>query len=185
MTTANQPVAILAAAGFEERHLTEVQKSLLAEEIATKVISPDGGLVQGWHDNGWGHHFMADDSLAEILSADFSALIVPSGDRSVASLKQNQHTVRLAKAFADADKPMVFLGDSGALLVTAEIAGGRRVAATESSRDELDAAGAEIVDEAIVLDRQLMTTAADVNLNDFLGQLLTLLGEGDEAQRAA
>ena len=46
----------------------------------------DGGLIQGWHDGGWGHHFMADSDLSEALSADYSALVVPAGSRSTATL---------------------------------------------------------------------------------------------------
>ena len=185
MTTPNQPVAVLAAAGFEEQHLTEVQKALLANEIEVKVISPDGGLVQGWHDGAWGHHFMADDSLAEVLSADFSALIVPAGDRSVAGLKQNPHTTRLIKAFADAAKPMVIMGDAGLLLAAAEIADGRQVAVTEASRTELVKAGASALEDAIAVDANLVTTTTEFDLDSLLDQLFTLLVDDDAEVQAA
>ena len=149
MTKSSLPVAVLVAAGFEETHMTEFQKALLAIGIDVKVISPEGGLVQGWHDNGWGHHFMADDSLAEVLSADFSALIVPAGERAIASLKQKPHSIRLLKAFADAQKPIVVLGEAAALFVAAEIAAGVTFAGDDETREALQSAGATISDENI------------------------------------
>ncbi|MCZ6603684.1 MAG: DJ-1/PfpI family protein [Alphaproteobacteria bacterium] len=167
MTAANQPVAILVATGFEERNLTESQKIFLALGLDTKVISPDGGLAQGWHDDGWGHHFMADDNLAEILSADFSGLIVPAGERSAVTLKNNPHTSRLLKAFADAGKPMAVLGEAAALLDDAEIA----------------RTGSHDGDEAIIVDKALIVAAVGANIYVVLESFVKLL-DGDDAKDA-
>ena len=64
------PIAILAAAGFAELTFTSTQKTLLTKGRAMQVISPDGGLVQGWHADAWGHHFMADGAIGDALAAE-------------------------------------------------------------------------------------------------------------------
>lgn len=181
MTAIDLPIAILAAGGFEESHLTDVQKILLNRGIATKVISPDGGLIQGWHDGGWGHHFMADDKMSEILSADFAALIVPAGARSIVSLKQKPHTLRLIKAFAESGKPLALLGEAGELLAVAEQAAGHTLAADPATRETLESAGAVISDENIVIDGVLISTVGTVDIGAFLNIFLAAI-TGDEAE---
>ncbi len=149
------PVAILAAAGFIEEHLTDTQKRLLAVDTPCTVIAADGGLVQGWHDNGWGHHFMAEDTLAAVLSADFSALIIPGGERSITSLAENPHANRLVKAFVEAEKPVAAFGAATRLL--ADVAAGRRLTGATQEQAALEKAGAQWVDEPLVVDRLLVT----------------------------
>lgn len=185
MTNPQLPIAILVATGFEEQHLTETQKTLLAEGCQVKVISSDAGLVQGWHDNGWGHHFMADADLADILSTDFAGLIIPAGARAAASLRQKPHALRLVKAFADAGKPMALLGEAAGLLVAAEIAVGRTLARDPATQDELDQAGANLVDEAIHVDGALISTSSAVNIHAFHAVFAKALSGDDEVERAA
>ncbi len=177
---ANLPIAILAAGGFEESHLTEVQKNLLNLNITTKVISPDGGLIQGWHEGGWGHHFMADEKMSETLSVNYAALIVPAGVRSIVSLKQKPHALRLIKAFVEAGKPLALLGEAGELLAVVEQASGRNLAAEPATCETLEAAGAIISEDAIVTDGALISTAGTVQIGAFLDVFLAALA-GDEA----
>ncbi len=151
------PVAILVAAGFIEEHLTDTQKTLLAAETACVVIAAEGGLVQGWHDNGWGHHFMAEETLSEVLSADFSALIIPGGERSIVTLARSPHASRVVKAFADAEKPIAAFGAAPRLLADAGVAAGRRVTAAAGEQEALEQAGAQWADESLVVDRLLVT----------------------------
>ncbi len=177
----NQPIAIIVAAGFVEAQFTTAQKRLLADELDFQVLSPDGGLVQGWHDGSWGHHFMADDKLADVLSADFQAVIVPSGERAVAALDANPHASRLIKAFVDAGKPMCIAGPVVTLLATAEVAAGRRVAADGAAAETLAKAGANVDEDAIVTDGALITARDDADFNGVLTALLNQIREGAEA----
>ncbi|MEK9661273.1 MAG: DJ-1/PfpI family protein, partial [Alphaproteobacteria bacterium] len=72
-------------------------------------------LVQGWHEEAWGHHFMADENLADMLSADFSGLIVPDGERSNSTLAENPHARRFVKAFVENGKPVLAVADAVSL----------------------------------------------------------------------
>ena len=155
--TKNLPVAILVAAGFIEEHLTDTQKTLLAADHTCTVIAAEGGLVQGWHDNGWGHHFMAEDNISEVLSADFCGLIIPGGERSIATLARSPHAIRLAKAFVEAEKPIAAIGAAPRLLAEAGVAAGRRVTGTAIEQTALEQACAQWVEESLVVDRLLIT----------------------------
>lgn len=163
------PVAIAAAAGFAEQTLTDVQKALIAAGKKFHVICPDGGLVQGWHDGAWGHHFMADDKLADVLSADYAALILPDGANSAKTLVGDPHAKRLIKAFTEGGKPVLAVGEAVGLLAAAEMAAARRVSAPEDLQDLLGQAGAEVAAEtAVTIDGNLITAAARDGLTDAL-----------------
>ncbi len=173
--TKNLPVAILVAAGFIEEHLTDTQKTLLAADHNCTIIAAEGGLVQGWHDNGWGHHFMAEDNISEVLSADFCGLIIPGGERSVTTLVRSPHAIRLAKAFAEAEKPIAAFGAAPRLLAEAGVAAGRRITGAADEQTALEQAGAQWVEEPLVIDRLLVsadeTSSSAPVLNAFLSAL--------------
>lgn len=173
------PVAILAAAGFVEQQLTDTQKTLFASGRQCGLVSPDSGLVQGWHGDAWGHHFMADASLSDALSADFMAILVIGGSRGVLSLRDNPHAKRFIKAFADAGKPVGAIGDAVSLLALAEVVDGRRVAATTEDSEALREAGAHVDSERVSVDGNLVTSAADGNIRGFLEAFERILEAAD------
>jgi protease I len=179
------PIAILAAAGFAETTFTDTQKFLLAKGRKVKVISPDGGLVQGWHDGAWGHHFMADEKIADALAADYSALIMPDGKNSAHTLAENVHTKRLIAAFVSADAPVLAIGEAIDLLVKAEIAAGRRLAGSAEQSSELIRAGADWAGDAtLATDGRLITATPAASSNERLNTFLELVDDESVPQAA-
>ncbi len=179
------PIAILAAAGFAELTFTNTQKTLLAKGRAMKVVSPDGGLVQGWHAGAWGHHFMADQAIGDALAADYCGLILPDGANSAHTLSENPHTKRLIGAFLDAGQPTLIIGEAISLLVSAEVAAGRRLAGDPELGTELDRAGATwVADEAAVTEGSLITATSEATGADLIGAFLALI-DGNSVPQAA
>lgn len=179
------PVAIVVAAGFAETTFTDTQKALIAAGRTMAVVSPDNGLVQGWHEGAWGHHFMADAELADVIASDFSGLILPDGKNSAETLAENPHTKRLIAAFLDSDKPVLAVGNAVSLLVTSELAAARRVAVPEGLEEELARAGAHLVgEEQIVVDGSLITTDGQATNREQLEAFQAQL-DGENVQRAA
>lgn len=179
------PIAILAAAGFAETTFTDTQKNLLAKGRAMKVISPDGGLVQGWHADAWGHHFMADEAIGDALAADYSGLIIPDGANSAKTLTENPHTKRLIAAFVNAEEPVLAIGEAVGLLVTAEVAAGRRVAADPEVGEDLSRAGAEwSPEEAVVTEGKLITATSESAGNSLTDAFLALIDDSQVPQAA-
>lgn len=180
-----QPIAIVAAAGFIERSLTNTQRALIAANLPYQIITPEGALVQGWHEEAWGHHFMADEKLADVISADYCGLILLDGANSADSLTENAHAKRLVKAFMEGGKPVLAIDDAIRILVAAEVAAGRRIAAPEALRSDLTRDGAEPVDsEALVTDGTLVTATAETNDSVRLEAFLALLVSGSVPQAA-
>jgi len=186
---AGKTVAILVANGFEEIEMTEPQRALLGAGATLKLVSPEQGLVNGWHGKAWGHYFPIDTQISEALAADFDALLVPGGKRGVEKLAQNPHTKRLLKGFLDGNKPVALVGDAPSLLVAAERAQGRKVAANEDVRESLEQAGAKVEsteEQPIVVDRSLISaTRPSADMAVFKDEVVKLFVEITGGMQAA
>lgn len=178
-------IAILVANGFEETEMTEPQRALLKSGAKLKAISPEQGLVNGWHGKAWGHYFPVDEQITDVLAADYDMLILPGGERSVAKLKQNAHTRRIVGSFLDAGKPIAAMDDGIDLLVFVDKVKGRTVAAPESLRAALEAAGASVVDESVAVDKNLVTGRDLENLPAFVEQVVKSFTESASVKKAA
>ncbi|MCA8927599.1 MAG: DJ-1/PfpI family protein [Alphaproteobacteria bacterium] len=135
-------VAIMVANGFQETHMTEVQKVLTQQGAASSVISNEIGVVNGWHEESWGHNFFVDSSLNKVLPSQYDALLVPGGERSLQSLCGNAHAKRIVKGMIDSGKPVGLLGRGPLLLVAAECAAGRSVSGNAVIEETVSKAGA-------------------------------------------
>ena len=179
------PIAIVAAAGVIEQSLTNTQKALIAANLRFHVITPEGALVQGWHENSWGHHFMADEKLADVIAADYCGLILLDGPTSADSLTENAHANRLVKAFVEGGKPVLAIDDAIRILIAAEAAAGRRIAAPEALRSALTRDGAEPDEsESLVIDGALVTATAEASGPGRLEAFLGLLASSSVPQAA-
>lgn len=183
---AGKTVAILVANGFEELEMTEPQRALLKQGAAPKIISPEQGLVNGWHGAAWGHYFPTDKHVGDVLAADFDLLVLPGGERSIAKLANNAHTRRIVGSFMDAGKGVAAIGGGVGLLAVAERAKGRTVAAPEAAVEALTAQGAKVAEEdAVVVDRFLVTARSQENLAEFIEQMTKVFAEAIAQRKQA
>jgi putative intracellular protease/amidase len=174
---ASKTVAILVANGFEETEMTEPQRALLAAGAAVRLVSPEQGLVNGWHGQAWGHYFPVDIPLAAALAADFDALLLPGGRRSIEKLAGNPHTLRILRGFVDGGKPIAALGHAPLLLAAAERAAGRTLGGEPEILEPLAAAGAVTDSGAAVVDGKILTAPSGGDVKQaVLNHFVTGLG---------
>ncbi len=82
LSLAGKKAAILAADGFNEHQMTEIQRALVKAKADIKTVAPESAVVNGWQGDGWGHHFHVDAPIGETLGSDFDFLILPGGSRA-------------------------------------------------------------------------------------------------------
>lgn len=184
LTLADKTIAILAANGFEENHITAIQRVLTKDKVAHKIIAPEQGLVNGWQNNGWGHYFTVDAQINTALGSDFDALVIVGGERGVAKLKTSLHTRRIVNHFLEARKPIAAIGAGVALLALSPHSAGREVSAPAELHDEIKAAGMVAVDEERMTDGTILT-ASGADLEAWTGAALVLFSETAEMEQAA
>jgi len=114
-------IAFLVANGLKEADLIETQKIVQVLGGDTRIVSMDQGLVSSLNDQGWGLNFAADQALKQSLAADYSAVVVPGGQRSIEKLQLTAHTRRFLRGFYETNKPVCVLNEGAELLAYAEI----------------------------------------------------------------
>lgn len=150
-------IAILVANGFEESHMTGLHKNLVITGAEVKIVSPEKGVVNSWHGNGWGHFFPANAHLSTSMSHHFDAVVIPGGSRHVARLATNPQTARFMRGFMEDNKPVALLDDAAKILADSELLKGRTVVAIEDVKGPITEKGVTVDDGQLYVDDMLVT----------------------------
>lgn len=177
-------IAIVAADGFDEHQMTEIQRALTKAKARIRIVAPEPGLVNGWQGEGWGHHFHVDAPMSETLGSDFDMLVLPGCARSTDKLKQNPHMRRLVNHFLAANKPISAIGTGAGLLALGDQMTGRTVAAPVEVQDELKAAGIGIGENDREIDGNCLTSAGE-DIAAWVEETLAFFADADIVKRAA
>lgn len=134
------------------------------------------GLEKGKEVTGKkGDTFTVDDGPDAADPDGFDAVVVPGGF-SPDKVRMQPRLVHLTRAAAEAGKPVAAICHAGWVLAEADVVRGRRVTSFPSIQTDLRNAGAEWVDEEVVVDGPLITSRTPRDLDAFCGALLERLG---------
>ena len=181
---AGKMIAILAANGFDENQMTEIQRALTSANAKFKTISPENGVVNGWQKDHWGHYFPVDAQIGDALGSDYDILVLPGGERAMAKLKGNLHTRRIVNHFLESGKPIAAIGAGVGLLTLSSKVAGVTVASPAELHDELKAAGAIIGGDPLEI-CDMVLTADGSDSTQWVEQALEMFSEADRAELQA
>lgn len=157
-TLSGKTVAILATDGVELVELTEPMKALKEAGAAVEIVSLKAGDFQGFNHLTPGDKVTADKAVAGVDASAYSALMLPGGVANPDQLRANEDAVKFVRAFFDAGKPVAAICHAPWLLIEAGVVEGRTMTAFNSIRTDLRNAGADVVDEPVVVDQGLVTS---------------------------
>lgn len=169
-------VAILVADGFEEVELLQPRQALDGAGAETRVVSPNSGRVKGWNFTDWGGELTVDVPLDKAYPQDFDALLLPGGVINPDTLRIIPRAVEFAKTFFDDNKPVGAICHGPWTIIETGAARGRRIAAWPSLKTDLRNAGAEWIDQEVVVDRNLVSSRKPQDIPAFNRELITLFG---------
>jgi len=89
---------------------------------------------------------------------DYDALLLPGGVMNPDKLRRNERVLQFVRAFFDSDKPVAAICHGPWTLIDAAVVKGRRMTSYESIQTDLKNAGADWVDEKVVVDQGLVTS---------------------------
>ncbi len=174
-------VAILVTDGFEQVELTEPRKALDQAGARTQIVSPKDGQVRGWKFTDWGENLPVDVKLDGAKAEDFDALLLPGGVMNPDELRTLPKAVAFAKAFLDAGKPVASICHGPWTIIETGAARGRRLTSWPSLKTDLRNAGADWVDQEVVVDRNLVTSRKPDDLPAFNPKMIELFREARSA----
>jgi protease I len=176
-------VAILVANGFEQVELVEPRKALAQAGAETRVVSPKDGRVRGWNFTDWGDEVSVDVALNRAQPHDFDALLLPGGVMNPDTLRMQAEAVAFVRAFFDAGKPVAVICHGPWTVIEAGVARGRRIASWPSLKTDLRNAGAEWVDQEVVVDGNLVSSRKPDDIPAFNREMLALFSQAREQAR--
>lgn len=180
-TISGSRVAFLATDGFEDSELTSPWKAVTEAGGEAKMVSPKASSITG----SKGHEQMVDVAVKDASVADFDALVLPGGVVNADQLRMDQPSQQFAKAFFEQHKPVGVICHGGWLLVEANVVDGRTMTSYPSLRTDLVNAGANWVDEEVVVDQGLVSSRTPDDLPAFNSKLVEEIGEGPHPGQTA
>lgn len=170
-------IACLLAQGFEDSEFrVPYDRFRQAGHDVTVIGVKEGEVVRG--DKGR-EEFETELAIADADPDDYDALFIPGGF-SPDRLRADDRVVRFVRAFAN--RPIFAICHAPQLLLTADLVRGRTMTAWKTVRKELGFAGANVVDQEVVVDRNLVTSRSPSDLDAFVRESMGLLHEGTPAQ---
>ncbi|MCC6940383.1 MAG: type 1 glutamine amidotransferase [Novosphingobium sp.] len=170
-------ILILATDGFEQSELMGPKKALEEAGFETVVASIESGSIKGWKDKNWGDSVRVDITIDEVSAEDYDALLLPGGPMNPDILRMNDDAIDLINDFDDAGKPIAAICHAPWLMAEADILDGRTVTSWPSIRTDLANAGADVVDEEVVVDGNFITSRMPDDIPAFSAALIAALAD--------
>ncbi len=115
-----------------------------------------------------------DTSADQISAADFDGIVIPGG-YAPDHMRRYPAMVKLVKDLFDAGKVVAAICHAGWMLASAEIVKDRAVTSFYAIKDDLVHAGADWVDQEVVVDGKLITSRKPDDLPAFMRAVIAAL----------
>lgn len=166
-------IACLLDKDFEDSEFRKPCEALRSAGHEVVVVGFEAGSTQ------WGRRgeecVRTDRGIAHVSSSDFDALLVPGG-RSPDRLRRDARVVAFTMGFFLRDRPAIAICHGPQLLIAADVVRGKTMTARKTVQGELRSAGATVVDQAVVVDGNLVTSRQPGDLEAFSKASLNVPG---------
>ncbi len=171
---------LVAPEGTEQVELTEPWDAVEQAGGTPVLVSLESGKIQAFNHLDKGDTFEVDTTAADADPETFAALVLPGGVANPDNLRMDEDAVALVTSFFDAGKPVAAICHAPWVLAEADVVRGRRMTSWPSLQTDLRNAGAEWVDEEVVVDGNLITSRNPDDLDAFGAAIVEQFAASDE-----
>jgi protease I len=136
--------------------------------------------VLGWNHTDWGDEVTVDRQLDQASADDYDALLLPGGVMNRDRLRINPKAVQLVKQFFDDGKPLAVICHGAWTLVEADVVRGITMTSYPSVKTDVQNAGANWVDQDVVVDRGIVSSRRPKDLPAFTRKMVEEFAEGQQ-----
>jgi protease I len=172
-------ILIIATDGFEQSELEVPLERLKEAGAEVDIASIELGDITGWEEDDWGDEVEVDLRIADANADNYDALVLPGGQINPDLLRVEPDAISLIQSFAEASKPIAAVCHAPWLLIEAGLASGRKMTGYKSIRTDLANAGAQVVDDAVVVDGKIITSRCPDDLPAFCDAIVEALVEAE------
>jgi protease I len=169
---------LVAPEGIEQVELTGPWQAVEDAGGTPRLLSTDDGKVQAFNHLDKADTFSVDAVVADADPASYDALVLPGGVANPDALRTDDDAVAFVKAFMESERPVAAICHAPWTLAEADVVRGRRMTSWPSLQTDLRNAGAEWVDEEVVVDGNLVTSRKPDDIPAFNEALVSMLASG-------
>ena len=160
-------VAVLATDGVEQVELERPWQALEEAGAEPELVSLDAGSITMYNHIDKGDTRSVDAVVSSADPDSYGGLVLPGGVINGDFVRADPDAVAFVKAFFDSGKPVAAICHAPWVLAEADVLKGRRMTSWPSLQTDLRNAGAEWVDEEVVVDGNLTTSRNPDDLDAF------------------
>ena len=166
-------IACVLGEGFEDSEFRVPYDRFRSAGHEVVVIGlKKGEVLKGYKGK---ERIQTERGVDEVRPDQFDALFIPGG-QSPDHLRADPRMVEFTRGFRD--RPIFAVCHGPQLLITADVVRGRKMTAWSTVQVDLRHAGAQVVDQEVVVDRNWVTSRKPADLDAFVRESLSLLGNG-------
>lgn len=172
-------IAILVEEGFEQVELTKPLQALKDEGAEAHIISPNkNSQIKAWNHTEWGDKFTVDKKLSDVKAEDYNGLLLPGGVMNPDNLRTNKEAVSFVNSFMESGKPVAAICHAPWTLIETGKVRGKKMTSYHTLQTDLKNAGAEWVDQEVVVDKGLVTSRNPDDIPAFNKKMIEEFAEG-------
>jgi protease I len=175
---------LVAPEGTEQVELTEPWKAVEEAGGQPELISTDSGEIQAFNHLDKADTFPVDGTAKEADASDYDGLVLPGGVANPDFLRTDEDAVGFVRAFFEQSKPVGVICHGPWTLIEADVVRGRKLTSWPSLQTDLRNAGAEWVDEEVVVDEGLVSSRKPDDLPAFCAKVVEEMCEGEHAEQS-
>jgi protease I len=160
-------VAVLATDGVEQVELDQPWQALVDAGAQPQLIGLASGSITAYEHIDKGESRTVDLAVDDADPGSFDALLLPGGVINGDFVRAHAGAVAFVRAFFDTGKPVAAICHAPWVLAEADAVRGRRMTSWPSLQTDLRNAGADWVDEEVVVDGNLTTSRMPDDLPAF------------------
>jgi protease I len=175
-------VAVLATDGVEQVELDRPWQALEEAGAEPELVSMESGTITAYEHIDKGDTKTVDAVLSSADPDSYGALVLPGGVINGDFVRADADAVAFVKSFFDAGKPVAAICHAPWVLIEADAVKGRRMTSWPSLQTDLRNAGADWVDEEVVVDGNLTTSRNPDDLDAFCAAIVEEFARGDDEE---
>jgi protease I len=170
-------IAFLLTDGYEDSELTSPWQAVTDAGATAVLVSPASGSVTGKN----GHNQSVDLAVGDSSADTFDALVLPGGVVNADHLRMDEDAIAFTRDFFADHKPVAAICHAAWILIEAGVLTDRTLTSYPSLKTDLLNAGANWVDEEVVVDQGLVSSRTPDDLPAFNAKVIEEVREGAHA----
>ncbi|MEF8832542.1 MAG: type 1 glutamine amidotransferase domain-containing protein [Candidatus Thermoplasmatota archaeon] len=162
---------VLLENGFEDTELTYPYYRLQEAGLEVDLVSEEAKNV---YESKNGQRIESHKAAEDIDVSDYDLLVIPGG-KGPDRMRIKEPIVNLAQDAVDNDLVIASICHGAQLLIETDLLEGKKATCYYSVRTDLENAGAEFLDQKVVVDENLVTSRHPGDLPAFMEETLKLL----------